>query len=184
MDIQISDEAELVRKSSEIHLLELFEERQDPLQSEEVKDDIESQLPAYINLEPSDQFLNFKTGTGLPMMQRPHDFIEDMEPYEPIAILKDGILEENIRRDAERMSHQESLMNRVVYDSIDPSPQVHDAERPNALPNFYVPSSKDDYTLVFESRFESGNLRRAVQVYEFEYDLILKPDYNTRGNTQ
>jgi hypothetical protein len=21
-------------------------------------------------------------------------------------------------------------------------------------------------------------------VYEFEYDLILKPDYNTRGNTQ
>ena len=30
-------------------------------------------------------------------------------------------------------------------------------------------------------RFESGNLRRAVQVYEYEYDLILKPDVNTRG---
>ena len=26
----------------------------------------------------------------------------------------------------------------------------------------------DDRTLVFESRFESGNLRRAVQAYEFE----------------
>lgn len=37
---------------------------------------------------------------------------------------------------------------------------------------------------MFESRFESGNLRRAIQVYEFEYDLILKPDYNTRGFTQ
>ena len=49
---------------------------------------------------------------------------------------------------------------------------------------YYVPKSVDDYTLVFESRFESGNLRRAIQVYEFEYDLILKPDYGTRGNTQ
>ena len=43
---------------------------------------------------------------------------------------------------------------------------------------------QNDNTLLFESRFESGNLRRAIQVYEFEYDLILKPDYNTRGYTQ
>lgn len=27
----------------------------------------------------------------------------------------------------------------------------------------------DDRTLLFESRFESGNLRRAVQAYEFEH---------------
>lgn len=47
-----------------------------------------------------------------------------------------------------------------------------------------MPQTADDYTLIFESRFESGNLRRAIQVYEFEYDLILKPDYNTRGYTQ
>lgn len=52
------------------------------------------------------------------------------------------------------------------------------------MTQFYMPQSSDDYTLVFESRFESGNLRRAIQVYEFEYDLILKPDYNTRGYTQ
>jgi len=36
-----------------------------------------------------------------------------------------------------------------------------------------------DSTLIFESRFESGNLRRAVQVAENEYDLILKYDYGT-----
>jgi len=29
---------------------------------------------------------------------------------------------------------------------------------------FYIPNSKDDTTLVFESRFESGNLRRAIQM--------------------
>ena len=54
-----------------------------------------------------------------------------------------------------------------------------------------VPSSSStsrttskDSTLVFESRFESGNLRRSIQVYENEYDLIVKPDINTRGHTQ
>lgn len=52
------------------------------------------------------------------------------------------------------------------------------------LTPYYQPSFKNDHTLVFESRFESGNLRRAIQVYEFEYDLILKPDYMTRGFTQ
>lgn len=45
-------------------------------------------------------------------------------------------------------------------------------------------TGEDDVTLIFESRFESGNLRRAVQVYEYEYDLILRPDTNTKGNTQ
>ena len=76
-------------------------------------------------------------------------------------------------------------MNRVVYDCQDPSPYTQGMEPPEGefLP-FYSPTSKDDYTLIFESRFESGNLRRAIQVYEFEYDLILKPDYNTRGYTQ
>ena len=29
---------------------------------------------------------------------------------------------------------------------------------------FYMPTSKDDNTLVFESKFESGNLRRAIQM--------------------
>lgn len=45
-------------------------------------------------------------------------------------------------------------------------------------------STQADTTLVFESRFESGNLRRAIQVYPFEYDLVLHPDVNTRGHTQ
>ena len=33
------------------------------------------------------------------------------------------------------------------------------------LPAWYCPRSPDDTTLVFESRFESGNLRRALQVH-------------------
>eukprot|EP00927_Polykrikos_kofoidii_P060710 TRINITY_DN55630_c0_g1_i1.p1 TRINITY_DN55630_c0_g1~~TRINITY_DN55630_c0_g1_i1.p1 ORF type:complete len:955 (-),score=174.64 TRINITY_DN55630_c0_g1_i1:177-3041(-) len=53
-----------------------------------------------------------------------------------------------------------------------------------ALPTYYVPVGPQDTTLVFESRFEGGNLRRAVKVYDFEYDLVLNPDYNTKANTQ
>ncbi|CAD7957535.1 unnamed protein product [Amoebophrya sp. A120] len=41
-----------------------------------------------------------------------------------------------------------------------------------------------DTTLQFESRFESGNLRRVVQVSAFEYDLVLNPDYNTTSHAQ
>ena len=85
-------------------------------------------------------------------------------------------------------------MNRVVFDSVDPSPnhlanqeqqQISENEQlnnqetvmddlnvvissPNQCDNdqnltqYYTPKSADDYTLVFESRFESGNLRRAI----------------------
>lgn len=53
------------------------------------------------------------------------------------------------------------------------------------LPSFYVLSDPYlDSTLIFESRFESGNLRRSVQVGPFEYDLILKYDYQTQNYTQ
>jgi len=45
-------------------------------------------------------------------------------------------------------------------------------------------SANPDNTLIFESRFESGNLRKAVKINDFEYDLYLKNDYGTSGFTQ
>jgi hypothetical protein len=38
--------------------------------------------------------------------------------------------------------------------------------------------------LVFESRFESGNLQLANKVSDNEYDLILQNDINSKGHTQ
>lgn len=57
---------------------------------------------------------------------------------------------------------------------------------------YYVPRSPKDDTLVFESRFESGNLSLAVKVPDTErankavaeYNLVLQNDINTRGHTQ
>lgn len=55
---------------------------------------------------------------------------------------------------------------------------------PNLKP-YYVKESESDPTLIFESRFESGNLRRAVQTGEpYSYNLILKYDYQTTTYTQ
>ena len=42
----------------------------------------------------------------------------------------------------------------------------------------------EDRTLLFESRFESGNLDIAVKVSDSEYNLILQDDVNTNGYTQ
>ena len=55
----------------------------------------------------------------------------------------------------------------------------------SAAPNpYYRLKGSDDETLVFESRFESGNLLAAVKISDSEYDLVLQNDINTNGHTQ
>eukprot|EP00118_Oscarella_pearsei_P011888 m.83416 g.83416 ORF g.83416 m.83416 type:complete len:982 (+) comp36345_c0_seq6:123-3068(+) len=74
-------------------------------------------------------------------------------------------------KDAERYVHPEELINRVVFD----------LEKPKSL------SSDDDDlkdALLFESRFECGNLRKAIQVRSSEYDLVLNADINSQRHHQ
>ncbi len=47
------------------------------------------------------------------------------------------------------------------------------------MKEFYKPVCAADDTLVFESRFESGNLKRAIQTGAYEYDLMMNPDFGT-----
>lgn len=61
---------------------------------------------------------------------------------------------------------------------------VYDCEKtpPENIP---VPTPSDCCpSLVFESRFESGNLRQARRVGQFEYELVLKTDLYTNRHTQ
>ena len=55
---------------------------------------------------------------------------------------------------------------------------------PRALTQYYTPMDEADATLVFESRFESGNLYQATKVGEFEYNLQLCADWNTTSHVQ
>ena len=53
-----------------------------------------------------------------------------------------------------------------------------------SLKPFYIKEYEGDTTLIFESRFETGNLRRAVRVNDSNsYNLILKYDYDTTTYT-
>lgn len=49
---------------------------------------------------------------------------------------------------------------------------------------FYKLQGANDRTLLFESRFESGNLLAAIKLSDNEYDLVLQNDINTNGHTQ
>ena len=74
----------------------------------------------------------------------------------------------------------------VVYTNL-PGPEkyfVNSREGPSLnLPPTQVPSSTD-ISLQFESRFESGNLRKAVQVGKWDYELYLRYDLYTKKHTQ
>ena len=97
------------------------------------------------------------------------------------------ILEDILLNEAEKLCLQSSLLNRVVYDCSDPSPFAgkynYEGDHTISFP-YYIPENTDDVTLIFESRFETGNLKRAIQISPYEYNIILNPDYNTSRYSQ
>ncbi|WP_367175755.1 M14-type cytosolic carboxypeptidase, partial [uncultured Agitococcus sp.] len=52
------------------------------------------------------------------------------------------------------------------------------------MKQFYIPKNAADRTLVFESRFECGNLSLVSKVTDTEYNLLLQNDINTNGYSQ
>jgi len=143
-----------------------------------------------------DQNLPPRTGIAVPMLAQPQQFIRTT-PSGPEFLYNspETLFDDIVCMEADRISHPELVLNRIVYDSAGyPSagggsgqpwpaadPMVGLADK---LPTYYELSGPEDTTLIFESRFESGNLRRAIQAYSFEYDLCLNPDYNTKNHTQ
>jgi len=53
----------------------------------------------------------------------------------------------------------------------------------SSITPYYKPQSFQDNTLIFESRFESGNLFSALKLSDTEYNLLLSNDVNTSGHT-
>ncbi|XP_072837978.2 cytosolic carboxypeptidase 4 [Pogona vitticeps] len=74
-----------------------------------------------------------------------------------------GIQRAKIFEDVRRVLWPGDTINRVAFD----------------LEGCSSISSEAPDCLKFFSKFESGNLRKAIQVREFEYDLILNPDINS-----
>lgn len=134
-----------------------------------------------------------------PPPELPHRDPEYAEPLlepEP-ADQRAAAIAELLKAETERLSLPQASLNRVVFDvplpatstvlqartaaeSAPPPPPVALA----SLPPRYTPQGENDATLVFESRFECGNLRRAVQTGPFEYDLLLRTDTKTTSHTR
>ncbi|XP_056427866.1 cytosolic carboxypeptidase 4 [Hyla sarda] len=86
-----------------------------------------------------------------------------------LAEKKFGSQRDKIFEDIQRFLRPRELLNRVVFDLDNPS-VAEGSEKINCLKFF--------------SKFESGNLRKVIQVREFEYDLIMNADVNTDQHHQ
>lgn len=76
-------------------------------------------------------------------------------------------LEEILLKEAEKLCLQNSFLNRVVYDHEEQSPFHSKLIKPESKKveyPFYIPENEKDVTLIFESRFESGNLKKAIKM--------------------
>ncbi|XP_029430511.1 cytosolic carboxypeptidase 4 isoform X2 [Rhinatrema bivittatum] len=89
--------------------------------------------------------------------------------YHKMVERKFEIQRSKIFEDIQRLLKPGDFINRVIFDLDNPSPPQN---------------SNEMNSLKFYSKFESGNLRKAVQVREFEYDLIMNTDINTYHHHQ
>uniref|UniRef100_A0A8C5UFL6 tubulin-glutamate carboxypeptidase n=1 Tax=Malurus cyaneus samueli TaxID=2593467 RepID=A0A8C5UFL6_9PASS len=87
-------------------------------------------------------------------------------PYsKPVLERKQGLQRDKVLDDVRRLIQPGDVIGRTVFDLDDPSPGA-----PGCL--------------MFFSKFESGNLRKAIQVREFEYDLVMNADVNSSQHHQ
>ena len=89
--------------------------------------------------DPADMFIPVKTGTTVKHIKNPPYHIKESFDFEPLYPPQEFILEESLRKEADRIAYQENLMNRVVYDSIDPSPYQQGEAPEGEITPFYVP---------------------------------------------
>jgi len=75
-----------------------------------------------------------------------------------------------------------TLKNLNAY--VDGSPCKWNFLEKNYTKSYYTPLNRNDLTLVFESRFECGNLGLAIKVSDKEYKLLLQNDSITKGYNQ
>jgi len=72
-------------------------------------------------------------------------------------------------------------LERLFYQNITPLP-VRKHSTNFVVHALYVPPSVQEEGLLFDSRFECGNLKKAIRVNANEYNLLIEPDFNTRGH--
>jgi Cytosolic carboxypeptidase N-terminal domain len=145
---------------------------------------ITRQLPKFIGtiepLEPLAEDINPKPST------ENSKYLNEIFKTIPSNIVYERIYPEGVPLKEKKGYYLTTLFNikRYVYmQKLDNS--MVDSRATKEDPTFvYKPTNELDNTLLFESRFESGNLAAALKVNENEYDLFVQNDINTLGHTQ
>ncbi|KAJ8417434.1 hypothetical protein AAFF_G00286610 [Aldrovandia affinis] len=111
-----------------------------------------------------------KSVPGLSVLAFP-DFWGHLPPpgQEPMATRKPNVQRKKVFEDIQRQLSPEDVIGRMVFDLEEPSPQCQ---------------TENLDSLRFYSKFESGNLRKAIHVRRYEYDLILNADVNCSQHLQ
>lgn len=168
----------------------------------------QEERPCSIENSTAEMDNNGQIQSVLPIIKSPspdvHGHYPPVEP-EPLGQKRTGLQRTMIFRDIERQIHPQRVINKVVFDLdrlLRQEPEVGDncllavAKEQLKLGHSRKPSnssvsegerSSPEETarpLKFESRFESGNLRKAIQVRDYEYDLVLNPDINCKHHHQ
>ena len=107
-----------------------------------------------------------KTNTGTYYFQEPKDEVLEENLLDVKNLLKFSTSSQAASGSNAKNQGQKSLVN---LQGVEP---------------FYQKKNDEDNTLIFESRFESGNLAAALKVADDDYYLALQNDVNTSGNTQ
>nr|XP_028604721.1 cytosolic carboxypeptidase 1 isoform X1 [Podarcis muralis]XP_028604722.1 cytosolic carboxypeptidase 1 isoform X1 [Podarcis muralis]XP_028604723.1 cytosolic carboxypeptidase 1 isoform X1 [Podarcis muralis] len=116
-------------------------------------------VPEYSEVAYPDYFGHFPPPFKEPILERPYG----VQRKKRMAGSHMRTLMTKIAQDIERLIHPNDIIDRVVYDLDDPSCPVPD----------------EGDVLKFNSKFESGNLRKVIQIRKNEYDLILNSDINS-----
>jgi hypothetical protein len=75
-------------------------------------------------------------------------------------------------------------VKRLVYLQKNDDDVAESSKPAGAILSYYILKGEFDRTLLFESRFESGNLGVSIKISDNEYDLFVQNDINTYGHTQ
>jgi len=95
-------------------------------------------------------------------------------PNDP-EVIKQEFSEEDFKTEDER----------VVYDNLPHQSQFKITEELNeqaSTSSLFIPKEAIEEGCLFYSKFECGNLKRAIKLSNTEYNLLIEPDFNTKGH--
>nr|XP_023955415.1 cytosolic carboxypeptidase 3 isoform X6 [Chrysemys picta bellii] len=149
--------------------------------------------------------LAYNSGRWVPRLREPHN-LYGISPAGHLSLIRWPHQCEVIRdriehidwipREPEALYHPTGLELEPLYQYPGEGTVVYSADEANeescfvysrvggSFPSKQVIAQDWDNTLIFEARFESGNLQKVVKVSEFEYQLTLRTDLYTNRHTQ